>query len=111
MDIGALVHDVELQNPNGPPTADGDGGYTQAYQTLAALWWCAIAPATNRELERSIAGTVLSTATHVVKMRYLPGVTTKTRLVWGSRILNVLGVADPEEQNIMLVLACAEIVE
>jgi SPP1 family predicted phage head-tail adaptor len=76
-------------------------------QTLATVW-ASIVPATARDLERVVAGTVQSSATHLVTIRYLAGVTTKTRVVFGSRLFSVTGVQNPEERNISLVLVCQE---
>jgi SPP1 family predicted phage head-tail adaptor len=106
---GALRHRITLQNPKSPPTPDGDGGYTEdPWTTLAANVPASIVPATARDLERVVAGTVQSSATHLVTIRYLAGVTTKTRVVFGTRLLSVTGVQNPEERNISLVLVCQE---
>jgi head-tail adaptor len=124
VDIGSYQHDVVLRNPDGPPVPDGDGDFTQPFTDLAALWWASIKPATARDLERVVAGTVLATATHIVRMQYLAGVTTKTEVLmpaptfasrpededWSGRTLHVTGVTNPDEANVELVLACAEVV-
>lgn len=110
MDIGALRHAVTVQNPL-PPVKDADGGYTTAWADLATQWWASIQPATVRSLERAVAGTVVSAATHLVRMRYLPGVTTATRILFGTRVLNVTGVQNQDERNIELVLVCEEAVQ
>jgi hypothetical protein len=51
-------------------------------------------PATARDLERVVAGTVQSSATHLVTIRYLAGVTTKTRVVWDAAVVGDRG-AEP----------------
>lgn len=107
---GELRHLVTLDNP-GTAVADGDGGFTQTFAELSpARVWAAIQPATARDLERVAAGTVLSTASHIVTMRYHAGVTTKTRITFGTRVLNVTGVSNPDERNRELVCLCAEVV-
>jgi SPP1 family predicted phage head-tail adaptor len=108
MDIGAMRHRITLQTPS-TATPDGDGGFTNTWAALATVW-ASIVPATARDLERVVAGTVQSSATHLVTIRYLAGVTTKTRVVFGSRLLSVTGMQNPEERNISLVLVCQEIV-
>jgi len=110
MDIGALDKDILLQNPS-TPVPDGDGGFTQTFTDLAPVWWASIKPATARDLERSVSGTVLSTATHLIRMWYLAGVTTKTRVLWNGRTFNVTGVTNVDENDVELILACAEVVE
>lgn len=107
MRAGTLRHLITLQTPASAP--DGDGGFTDTWTDLATVW-ASIVPATARDLERVVAGTVQSSATHLVTIRYLAGVTTKTRVVFGSRLFSVTGVQNPEERNISLVLVCQEIV-
>ena len=78
--IGDYRHLVLLQSP-GSPVPDGDGGWTETWSDLSpSTWHVSIEPATARDLERVSAGTVMSTASHIVKGRYHPGVTTKTRI-------------------------------
>lgn len=108
--IGARRHLVTLENP-GTPVPDGDGGFTQPWVALnPPTLWVSIEPATAKDLERVAAGTVLSTASHIVKGLYHPGVTTQTRLLFNGRIFNVTGVSNTEERNIELVLMCVEVV-
>jgi head-tail adaptor len=108
--IAERPHRVTLQNP-GPAIPDADGGFTQTWTDLVPpAMSAAIAPATAADLERLAAGTVLSTATHIVSMPYHPQVTTKTRLVFGSRFFSVTGVANPEERNVETIAICVEIV-
>lgn len=107
---GARPHYVTLWDA-GTPVADADGTFTQTRTALspAAVWAC-IAPASARDLERSVAGTVQSTATHLVTMPYHAGVTTNTVVVFGTRSFSVTGVASPGEANRETVCLCTEIV-
>lgn len=111
---GEKRHLVTLQNPTGPPVPDGDGNYTQMYETFSTRY-AAIQAATARDLERVTAGTVLSTATQIVTMDFHPDVTTETRLSWTdpagrAHAANVTGVNNPQERCIELVLVCVEVV-
>lgn len=108
--IGSYVHRVRLEAP-GQPVPDGEGGYTEGWITVSAGWDCSMTQASQRDLERIGAGTVLSQATHLVHGHYLAGVTTKARLVFKDRILNVIKVVNPWEKSTDLVLVCAEVVE
>lgn len=121
LDIGALIHDVVFENPGAPPTDTGDDAPPQEWIALAPIWWVSIQPATARDLERKVAGTVMATATHLVECYYLAGITTETRmtkgprnadgtLAAGSREFQVTGVTNPEERNEELILACVEVV-
>jgi len=108
--IGARPHRVTLANP-GDAVPDGDGGYRQAWTALdPPQLSVSILPATAKDLERVASGSVLSMASHVVTGPYHAGVTTKTRLTFGTREFSVLGVGNPEERGVELVLLCAELV-
>ncbi len=107
---GQKRHLITLQNP-GVMVADGDGGYTQTYANLdPPTRYAQIKPATAADLERVSAGTVLSTATHVITMDYHDGVTTKTRITFDARTFNVTGVSSPEERKIETVAIAVEVV-
>lgn len=108
--VAARPHRVTLQNP-GPAIPDGDGGYTQLWADLVPpALNVSIAPATARDLERATAGTVLSTASHIVRGPFHPQVTTKTRLLFNGRIFNVVGDQNLEERSGEMVLVCVEVV-
>ncbi len=119
--VGDRRHVLIPENP-GPPVTDSDGGFTQPWALCdPPTWHVAISPASARDLERVAVGTVLSTASHIVRGRYHPGITTKTRLTKGpreadgslaagSRQFTVTGVANPEERNIETVAVCVEVV-
>jgi len=110
MRAGALRFRVTLEEPS-QVTTDSDGGRTKTWQPLTpSQVWCSIAPATARQLERVAAGTVTSTATHVVSMRFHAGVTTKTRVTFGDRQFQVVGVMSPDELQIETIALCKEIV-
>ncbi len=110
MPAGRRVHEVVLQNPAGA-VADGDGGFTQTYADLTPrTLWVAIEPATATRLERLAAGSSIASASHIVTGPYHSGVTTKTRLTFGSRTLYVVGVVDPQERHRETVMICNEVV-
>lgn len=107
---GAYRHVVQVEGP-GPAVPDGDGGYTEGFGPLTpATWHCAISQATPKDLENIGSGTVIAQATHIVKGRYHAGITTKARLMFHGRILNVVAVVNVDERNIELHLACAEVI-
>lgn len=108
MDIASLRHRVTLENP-GAMVPDGDGGFTTPFTAFATVW-ASIAPATAKDLERLVAGSVQSSATHVVRIRYLAGVTTLTRVRFGLRSFAITGVMNPDERSVELVLTCEEVV-
>lgn len=108
MPAGKRTHWIGLAGP-GTPTADGDGGYTTTPVMLSPPYvYAAIQPASVRDLERVTAGTVTSTATHLVSMPYHPGVTTQTVITFGTRTFQVVGVTNPNEANIETIAQCVE---
>lgn len=106
--IASRPHQVTLSNP-GAPVPDGEGGSTQTPVTLATVM-ASIVPATARDLERITSGTVLAQASQVVTIPYVPGVTSRTSVQFKGRVLSVLGITNPEERNIELILVCTEVV-
>lgn len=108
---GARRHPVRLQKSI-DQVPDGEGGFKDDWADLEpADVMAAIVPATARDLERLMAGTVIASASHVVTLPFHRGVTANTtRVLYGSRVFKVLGFADPEERHIETVCACQEIV-
>src|SRR3954471_3648394 len=93
--ISARTKRVMVQNP-GPAAPNGDGGFTLSWTDLPPAADARIAPATQSALERLAAGTAITTATHVVTIPYRGGVSTKSRLIFDGRTLNVTSVQDPD---------------
>jgi SPP1 family predicted phage head-tail adaptor len=107
--FGTFRHLVTLEAP-GDPVPDGSGGYTEGWAPLTpAAWHCAIEAATAADLERLIAGTAQTTATHLVRGRFHPGITTATRITFRGRVLEVQSVQNDAERNLTLTLVCAEV--
>lgn len=90
---------------------DGDGQFTTPWSFLTpSTWYCSIEPATARDLERVASGTVISTASHVLKGRYHPTITVSTRLVYRGVVYQVTGVSDPELRQIETIVLAVELV-
>jgi head-tail adaptor len=102
---------IDIQVPDGEPIPDGDGGFTQEFKPLRTGVFASIEPATARGLERFRSNTVISTASHIVTIPYIEGVTTEAQLLYGTRVLQVRGYAVPNEDNVEIILACEEIVK
>ena len=108
--VGTFRHVVTLSNP-GSPVPDPDGGWSETPVPLnPPTWDCSIEQASARTLESIGAGSVLAQATHLVRGRCHAGITTQTRVTFGSRVLSVLFVANRDERNIETDLVCAEVV-
>lgn len=86
-------------------TPDGQGGYTEAWVTVANVW-ADIVPVSG--YERMEAMKLESPLSHKVTLRYYPGITTKHRILWEGRVLQIKEVINKDEQNVMHVLKCIE---
>ncbi len=111
--VVALNKRVRLEGPSGPSVPDGEGGFTQEYAPLVpARVWAGIQPAAARSLERLVASSVVSQATHLVTIQRHPDVTTSTRVKWDDygqqREFAVTGVAQHPQDDRYQVLTCEE---
>jgi SPP1 family predicted phage head-tail adaptor len=99
---------VLLENPGGT-VPDGEGGYIEGWEALnPGSVFARIAPASQTDLERAAAGTVISTATHLIEVLYHPGVTVFTRITYNGRVFQVTAVRNPDEANRELVIVAEE---
>jgi len=109
MPAGAYRHRVLLENP-GEPQPDGDGGYTEGWSPLdPSIVDVSIQAASTRDLERVTGGTVVATASHLIRMRFHPGVNTETRITFRGRHFAVDSVQNVEERDVALIVICTEI--
>lgn len=78
---------------------------SEAWTDIATVW-AAIEPLSGREyFAASQENTEVTTR---ITIRYLPGITTDLRVVFGGRVFEVLSAIDPGERNISLILMCKE---
>jgi SPP1 family predicted phage head-tail adaptor len=97
---------VLLQN-EGPPVADGRGGFSTSWVDLPPPADARVS--TGAETEHLAAGASLTgSATLTVTLPYRTGVSTSTRVLVNGRVLYVTGVLDPDERHVDLVLTCEE---
>lgn len=105
--IGGLRHQVSLETPT--RVADGQGGFTESFAvTSPSPVWSEIEPATPSKMERLVGNSIQGTITHLITLRYHAGVTTKTRVTFGSRRFYVRGIQNVEERGQWLRLSCEE---
>lgn len=100
---GKLSERVIVQSPI--TVEDDEGGRTTTYSTIASV------PAAIENLsrkERLQAAASETTITHRVVIRWLDGVTAKSRLQWGDRVLEVVGPPVEVGRRKMLECDCAE---
>jgi head-tail adaptor len=109
-ELGTYIHRVLLQRP-GPVVPDGDGGSVPSWIDLVPpTWKVSITPASAGDLERVAPGTVMSSASYVVRGYFHPGVTTQCRLLLNGRILAITGVVSPDLRDVDMECGAVELV-
>lgn len=89
-----------------PVTAqNGYGERTTTWSTVATVW-ASVEPLRGREFFD--AERVQSEISHRVRMRYRSGMSSKLRVLLGSRVLQIEVVIDVEERHRELQLMCRE---
>ena len=88
-------------------TDDGAGGYTETWAAIATVF-ADVYPLKGNE--RYEAQQVQANLSHRVTIRYRAGVEPSMRLQYGTRILTIEAVIDPEERHRELILMCSEVI-
>ncbi len=104
MEAGKLRHRVEVQSRT--LTQDSYGDVLPTWTTQATRW-AEVVPVSGREVH--LAGRITSETTHTVRLRYLSGLDSKWRILWGTRVLEIESVINTDEINWEMVLACKEV--
>jgi SPP1 family predicted phage head-tail adaptor len=94
MHSGELRKRATLQTETQTP--DGAGGYALAWADVATVW-VEIQPLSGSEV--LAAGHLEGHVTHKVTLRYISGMTTDMRLLYGGRVFNVRSVMNVDERN------------
>lgn len=104
MRIGELRHRVTLQQKE--VTEDELKQQAEIWTDMATVW-AAVEPLSGREY---FAAKQINAELSVrVTIRYRKDVTPDTRIVFGSRIFEVLSVVNPKERCESLILMCREV--
>jgi SPP1 family predicted phage head-tail adaptor len=101
---GKLRRRLALQVPGG--AADGAGGVSRSWTTLATLWG-SLDPVGR--VPTLYGDAPSSRATHRVSLRWRADVAAGQRLVMGTRSFTILTVTDPDERRRSLGLLVEEI--
>ena len=98
-------HRVDIQQPvEGTPDAAGEIPIT--WGTYASSVPVEIMPQGGREYYQ--AKQVQAEMTHLLKIRYLSGVTSEMRALFGTRELHILDVVNVDERSREMLLTCKE---
>lgn len=106
MDAGKLRHRIALQKMTG--AKDSEGVPVEVWTDVARSVAASLEPLKGREYYQAAAMTAENGIP--VTIRYRPGITAALRVRFGTRILNIRNVIDPEERHIKLILMCEEVV-
>jgi len=101
---GAMRHSIELQSYTSTP--DGMGGSVDVYATEETVWAEFMS---QSAIEKARAAAPTMTITHVLQIRYLPGVKGSWRIKYGTRFFSLVSVVNPKERNVALQLVCNEV--
>ena len=103
MQAGRLRHAITIQKI--VETDDGMGGFTEVWSEYTTAR-ASITPLKGIELlEHKKLG---HEAVDRLWIRYQSGITTKMRVLWGERIMEIIGFRNPEEKNKMLEITVKE---
>lgn len=102
---GELKHRIRIQSRSSAD--DGAGGNTITFVDLATVW-ARITTQNGREFEEQKK--ITPELTHMVRMRFRGDITPDMRVVWGSRMFNILAVYDPDGEQVELLIPAQEIV-
>ena len=103
MQAGKLRHRVAIQAAT--DTRTSDGSITRTWATADTVW-ASVEPLTGRELTEAMK--VAGMATLRVTIRYYSGLTTAHRLLFGTRVLEIVNVGNTDERNRTLAVLCTE---
>jgi len=103
MRLGPLRQRVNIQARSA--TVDAFGQESETWATVATVW-ASVEPLSGREL--LAAQQVQGETTHRVRMRYMAGVTTSSRVLFNLRPFDVRSVINKNEAGAFLELLCTE---
>jgi SPP1 family predicted phage head-tail adaptor len=98
-----MRHPVTIQEA--VESTNGVGETVETWTTLDEVW-ASIEPISGREFQA--VQQIAAETTHKVTIRYLAGVTPKHRVLFGSRVFDILAVRNVEEVGRITDLLCRE---
>lgn len=109
IDPGKMRHRISFQqfsgtlDSYGDPLLDDDSNWDNV-----ATVWAAIDPISGREFYA--AEQSQSEVSHKVRCRYLAGLDTAMRIIYGKRKFKIISIIDWEERHESLLIMCKELV-
>lgn len=104
MNAGTLNKQITIQSPS---TTQDDYGQPTTDWTDLMTTWASIRAATSKEVYAASGFT--SQLSHIITIRWRPGVQANQRIAYRGRVFEIQTVADPDESRVELNLLCLEI--
>lgn len=105
MRAGELRHRITIQQKT--VVRDTYGGETVTWTNTATVW-AAVEPLSGREYFS--AQQVQAEVNHRIRIRYRAGITTTMRVLWGTRVFDILAIINLQERGREIHLMCKEVV-
>jgi SPP1 family predicted phage head-tail adaptor len=105
MQTGRLRERVTIQQQS--VTRDSSGEQLISWPDVATVW-ARVTPGGSSERFLASAGQRVAEVTHTIHLRYRAGITPKMRIVWETRILEIISVVDPDGKLRTTILLCKE---
>ena len=103
---GTLNKRITIQTKTN--VADGYGSSTTTWVDTISVWAAMWPISANETIKNDkLRGDV----THRIRIWYRTGVTYKNRIKWGTKYYQVIGIINPNEENVYLDLLCKEYIE
>lgn len=100
---GKLRHEIQIQdNTQGDDSA---GGLPDSWATVATVWGNIDRVEEDEKLN---AGMLQNVITHKVVIRFYDGLTVSHRLLFGTRVFEIISIEDRHEREFKHVLQCFE---
>jgi SPP1 family predicted phage head-tail adaptor len=87
------------------PSSDSQGGQTETWATFATVW-ASLEPVSGNEKYQAMQ--LQTPISHKLMIRYLSGLTTKHRVLYGSRIFVIKEVINVKEENAYMMIRAIE---
>lgn len=95
MRAGKLRNEARIQA--NAPTRDASGGEVAAWADQVASWWCELAQVSGGQIFKGKG--VHGQATHIASGRYVAGITSDMRVLFGSRIFDIVNAQDVDTRG------------
>jgi len=105
MDFSKLRHRITLQKPSGV-TKNTLGEDVPTYGDFATIW-ANVEPMTGREYQE--AQKIRAETTYRVTIRYLAGLSTDMRIIYGGRELEIVSILNIGERNVQMQIVASEV--